>query len=202
MIALQSTSEVIDVAKGISDYGAVIMLAALMIVYIIWQIVDNFRRQKRYEEQNTGMAAMAEFARRAADFFEEKAARKVNVDQARAIVSAEFHRVVGAVVVEIVEIKEANNLDQANIVQGKIEMFLDGMYASTESFLRKFEFEGHSLHSFLESEWKSQTKRRMTDDCTTHEYNIGRLKGSYDNEFTSHKNVVYQKLDEIQYPKN
>lgn len=202
MIALQTTSEVIDVAKGISDYGAVIMLAALMMVYIVWQIVDNFRRQKRYEEQNTGLAMMAEFARRAAEYFEERAERKVSIDQARAIISTEFARTTQAVAMQIVKIKEANNLDQTDLVRRNVETFLNGLYASTEGMLRKFEFEGHPLSTFIESSWKEQLKARMVEDCATHDFNISRLEEVYRDEFLGYKSLLNQKLDDIQYPKS
>lgn len=202
MIAMQTTSEVIDVAKGISDYGAVIMLAALMMVYIVWQIVDNFRRQKRYEEQNTGLAVMAEFAKRAAEYFEERAERKVSIDQARAIISTEFARTTQAVAMQIVKIKEANNLDQTDLVRRNVETFLNGLYASTEGMLRKFEFEGHPLSTFIESSWKEQLKARMVEDCATHDFNISRLEEVYRDEFLSYKSLLNQKLDDIQYPKS
>lgn len=202
MTPLQTTTEVLDLAKGISDYGILIMLAALMLAFMIYQIVDNFRRQKRYEEQNDGLAAMAEFAKKAAEFFEERAARKVNIDQARATISTDLNRTAQAIVVQVVKIKEANNLEQTDIVRRNIETFLNGMYAASESFLRKFEFEGHPLSTFIESSWKEQIKQRMIEDCAVHDYNISRLEEVYRDVMLGYKSLVNKKLDDIIYEKS
>ena len=40
------TQQVIEVAKGISDYGAVVILAAVMILFMIYTFFEGKRKEK------------------------------------------------------------------------------------------------------------------------------------------------------------
>ncbi|MCL1942544.1 MAG: hypothetical protein FWF54_03220 [Candidatus Azobacteroides sp.] len=184
----------IDFGRAIADLGALAVIGGVFMVFVLLMlsffVYQLFTQQKK-------LSAIAEFSGKAMGYFEDTAMRNVNLDQARGLISFELERAKNETVIQVVKIKQKNNLDDTDAVQDKIVIFLDRLYSSSVSLLRKFDFQGKSLSTFMESNWKETVKKQMIKDCLNHEIDIHRLEESYIVLFSSFKASFNSKIDEI-----
>ncbi len=188
----QMAQSSVDLSKAIADFGALAVIGGVFMVFILL-ILSLFVYQLFTQQKK--LTAIAEFSETAMKYFEEMAMRNVNLDQARGLISLELERSKDETIIQVVKIKQKNHLDDIDAVQDKINSFLDRLYSGGVSMLRKFDFQGKNLSTFMESHWKEIVKKQMLRDCTNHEIDIHRLEESYTILFMSFKTNFNSKID-------
>lgn len=168
-------SDPFSTAKFITEYGILIAIAAVF----IWQQITSSKTLSKIER-----------------YFDGEAMKDINLDQTRAIISAEMARTQGEIILEVIRIKINNHLEETERVENRIDLFVDRAYSAGVSYCRKFEYQGKPLSMLFESAWKETVKKQMRLDCQNHEIDMPRIDAIYSSIFNRFKTSFNDKIDE------
>lgn len=195
-----ATKSSIEMSRTIADYGALVAMGGVMLIIIlllvglfIYQLVVSQRNMNAIpaliNELKKDMTILKEYQK-------DAAFRKIDVDQARALVAKEFDSIKNSVIARVIDIKDQNNLSDHEAVKGKISMFIQSVESGSRSFLRKFEFNDKVLSSFILPEWWEVLHRYMEKDCESHDFSYRLLENKYNLLLDRFKRLANEKIDE------
>jgi len=188
----------IDLAEKITNYSfwvvftaASIVVIFLLLSYVVWQL--------RFVTKSliVKIDVIHQSAEKVSKYFEKDSFRSVDIDAARALISCQLELSRNSILVFIAKIKQRNHLDDKKAIEEKIDLFLDKAYGINESFLRKFDFQGRALSSFLRVEWKDAVKKKVVKDCDNNTMDCHKIESTYIALFDSFKLEINRKIDDI-----
>lgn len=192
----ETTSSSIDFAKAVADFGALSVMAGVLIVLVL--LMFAFFMYQLFSQQKS-LAKIALFSEEAMVYFKDRAMRMINLDQARGLISIELNRSRLEVVVQVIKIKENYHLENRDRVERTVTLFLDRLYASNIGYMNKFEYGGQLMSMFFDNGWKEIIRQQMIEDCENKEIRIHQLNDRYSIQFLQFQTAANQKIDEINY---
>ena len=189
----------------ISNHTLLVVIGGFFILMSVFQwymahrqnnrIVENLIVQNDKNQQQ--LKAIVDVVGKISCYFEERAMRNVNIDQARSLIKSELEKSKYAIITHIVNVKQKNDLVNTQAVAERINIFIDTSYDWNISNLKKFDYQGKPLSSFMECHWKELIKAQALKDCENHEVDMQRLYNIYTNLFDSFKLSLNHKIDDI-----
>ena len=188
------THESLEITKAVSEQGIQNVIAGvfiaifiLMVSLIVYQIVS----------QNKQISAIADYAKRTMDYIEEHSFQKVDIDRARGLVASELEKSKFEVIVNVLKIKQKNDIGDSDYIKNKIDSFIDKSFSNIIAILRKFTLHEKDLSTFIENSWKEKVKALVMKDCEAGEMDIQKIYDTYMMLFDSFKASFHLKIDEI-----
>ena len=194
------TEKSLALAEGIANYTILVVLSSislvLFIILVIYYLIDIRERRKQAIEHGKSLAVITDFINKMADTMKENAMRSVNLDMARGLIASELEKTKWFIVFQVANMKQKNHLDDKEAIEVKIQLLIEQTYYKNYEILRKFEFQGKLLSTFLEERWKGQVFEQITKDCTNNHIDLVKLSETYDVLFVKFKNEMNRKLDD------
>jgi hypothetical protein len=198
---MESTTQIVEVAKGISDYGALaVMGAAFIIISVITQwsifrwfktIVDNMLKNTsctmdelliETKTQNEQLADIAE------------GLRSKTLLEIKDITKTCFDLAIERVCRIIRKVKEENNISDVESTKAKINSLLTNLHEDRNSRFDNHTFHGRPLSSYTSREWIDWVQEVVEKEVYNKKQNDNRARTNVSTVYDRIKLDLYHKL--------
>lgn len=195
------TTQIVEVAKGISDYGALaVMGAAFIIISVITQwsifrwfktIVDNMLKNTsctmdelliETKTQNEQLADIAE------------GLRSKTLLEIKDITKTCFDLAIERVCRIIRKVKEENNISDVESTKAKINSLLTNLHEDRNSRFDNHTFHGRPLSSYTSKEWIEWVQEVVEKEVYNKKQNYNRARTNVSTVYDKIKLDLYHKL--------
>lgn len=195
------TTQIVEVAKGISDYGALaVMGAAFIIISVITQwsifrwfktIVDNMLKNTsctmdelltETKTQNEQLADIAE------------GLRSKTLLEIKDITKTCFDLAIERVCRIIRKVKEENNIHDVESTKAKIKSLLTNLHEDRNSRFDNHTFHGRALSSYTSREWIEWVQEVVEKEVYNKKQNDNRARTNVSTVYDKIKLDLYHKL--------
>jgi len=210
---LTGTESVLAVAKGITDYTILVIIASAYIVTtlmlnLLWWYFSKKQSTYILEQHGKIVQGMIDAQQGKLDSILENAKQTDNkLNQLKeAITGEEFNKVRVAasygfdfnklsVALFINETKTLNNLDNRSGIEKSVRMTIDNLYNRFVNDMDNFEYNGRKLSYFFDPEWKERVYEFCVDSIYDgKQNNCGNYIKSLSNYFDEFKVKFFDKL--------
>lgn len=198
---MESTTQIVEVAKGISDYGALaVMGAAFIIISVITQwsifrwfktIVDNMLKNTsctmdelliETKTQNEQLADIAE------------GLRSKTLLEIKDITKTCFDLAIERVCRIIRKVKEENNISDVESTKAKINSLLTNLHEDRNSRFDNHTFHGRPLSSYTSKEWIDWVQEVVEKEVYNKKQNGNRARTNVSTVYDRIKLDLYHRL--------
>lgn len=198
---MESTTQIVEVAKGISDYGALaVMGAAFIIISVITQwsifkwfktIVDNMLKNTsctmdelliETKTQNEQLADIAE------------GLRSKTLLEIKDITKTCFDLAIERVCRIIRKVKEENNISDVESTKAKINSLLTNLHEDRNSRFDNHTFHGRPLSSYTSREWIDWVQEVVEKEVYNKKQNDNRARTNVSTVYDRIKLDLYHRL--------
>lgn len=198
---MESTTQIVEVAKGISDYGALaVMGAAFIIISVITQwsifrwfktIVDNMLKNTsctmdelliETKTQNEQLADIAE------------GLRSKTLLEIKDITKTCFDLAIERVCRIIRKVKEENNISDVESTKAKINSLLTNLHEDRNSRFDNHTFHGRPLSSYTSKEWIDWVQEVVEKEVYNKKQNDNRARTNVSTVYDRIKLDLYHRL--------
>ena len=182
MVDVDPVQHVVEVAKGISEYG---MLAIAAAAFVIMSLINYYYARKSNTEQNNRMNTMVDSVIKTQKEMLETIIElqrgfgiKIDslhnkTDQLRETITSEefnkvriaikhvFKSIIHEVCITIAQTKEDNNLENRNLIEERIRNKVINFYKSDCEDLSSFQYNGKRVGECMDPEWMTM----VSDYC-------------------------------------
>ncbi len=198
---MEEVQGTLEVAKGISDYGMMVMTSAFFLLLTAAMMIFFFKLVKKVFnnimlEQKEVLAKVLEeeIKQNASLSVISEASEEVSQLRIKTITSLAFDLSVEKVCRIVKKIRQENNIEDKEATKEKIRLLLKNLHDDRNSKLDNFTYSGNPLSFYVEDEWVENIAKVVEREIYAEKANNGRLYSNLDLAYKSIRLQFYKNL--------